>query len=182
MAHLLTPRAVLSFPHLFSPIPKIKGGDPADLVYSCSLLFAPAEQKTPEFKAMQQAVIDAAKEKLGANVNLKTLDLPFHDGASKDYEGYGPGVVYINARSKKKPGIVGRRLQDITDPEDVYAGQIVIASVSAFGWSFSGKKGVSFGLNHIQVVDKDAARIDGRVAANKAFSPLDDLEDADSPF
>ncbi len=177
--HLLTPKGVLSFPALFAPKARSQGSEP---VYSCSILFAPAEQKSPEYKALQQGVLDVAKEKFGANVNMKALMLPFRDAAEKEYEGYGPGVIYINPWTKTKPGIVDGRLQDVLDRNEVYAGQIVRANVTPFAWTNSGKRGVSFGLNHIQLVDKNAPRIDGRIAANKAFTPLEDLEDADSPF
>jgi Protein of unknown function (DUF2815) len=179
MAHFVTPEAVLSFPALFVPKPRTQAPG-AELFYSCSLLFGPEARKTPEWKALQQGVIDAAKAKLGANVNIKTIDNPFRDGAEKDYSGYGPGVIYISPRSKGEnapPGVVDKRLQKVIDPARVYSGAIVRASVTPFAWNFQGKKGVSFGLNHIQLVNETAPRIDGRVSAEKAFSPIEDLED-----
>jgi hypothetical protein len=180
MAQLNTPYAVLSFPRLFAPKERAPGdGNP---VYSCSLLFAPSDQKSPEYKKMQEAVLTAAREKFGANVNVKSLVLPFRDAGEKDYEGYDDGVVYISPWSSKRPGIVDSRLQDVLDADEVFAGQVVRANVTPFAWSNTGRKGVSFGLNHIQIIKKDAPRIDGRIAANKAFSAIEDGGDEDRPF
>jgi Protein of unknown function (DUF2815) len=178
---LITPYATLSFPNLFTPKPGPGGGDPK---YSCALLFDAAAQKSKEFKKMQEAVIEAAKQKFGPTVNMNKLWLPFRDAGEKadQYQGYEEGVIVINPQSKQKPGIVNSRNQDVLLPEEVYAGQIVRAQVVAFPFDKAGKKGVSFGLNHIQIVKHDAPRIDGRVSASKAFDVIDEDEEADAPF
>lgn len=189
MSHLVTPNAVLSFPHLFVPAPRIKGDPNAELVYSCTLLFNAEARKTPEWKAIEQALIDTARAFHGEKFNLKNLaEWPLRDGAQKEYAGYGPGIVYIAATSKQRPGVVNRRNQKIEkDDEDVndlvYAGAIVRASLSPYGWNYSNsKRGVSLGLNHIQIVDATGPRLDGRVPLDKAFPALDELEDNDIPF
>jgi hypothetical protein len=179
MTALLTPYATLSFPTLFTPKPRSEGGDP---VFSCSLLFGVSEQKSKEYKALQAACVEAAKNKFGATVNLSSVAMPFRDASEKDYVGYDDGVMYINPWSKQKPGIVDARLGDILDPAQVYAGQIVRAQVTPFAWLNTGKKGVSFGLNNIQIIKADAPRIDGRVAANKAFNAVEEAEDEEIPF
>lgn len=176
---LVTPYATISFPTLFSPKPRSEGGEP---VFSCSLLFGESEQKSKEYKAMQQACIVAAKEKFGDKVNLGQLMMPFRNAADKDYTGYDEGVMYINPWTKNKPGVVDARLQDVLDPSQVYAGQIVRAQVTPFAWQNSGKRGVSFGLNNIQIVKADAPRIDGRIPASKAFGAIDSEADEDAPF
>ena len=180
MAALITPYATLSFPNLFTPKPRAEGGEP---VYSCALLFDESAQKSKEYKAMQEACMAAFKEKFGATASTKGATFPFRDASEKSdkYQGYEEGVMYINPWTKNKPGIVDARLQDVLLPEQVYAGQVVRAQVAPFAWTNSGKKGVSFGLNHIQIVKHDAPRIDGRVAANKAFDALED-ESEEVPF
>lgn len=180
MPALITPYAVLSFPTLFTPKPRTQGGEP---VYSCSLLFNEAAQRSVEFKALQDAVKECAIEKFGAKVNLSQISLPFRDAGEKadKYAGYEEGVVYINPWTKQKPGVVDARLQDVLVADDVYAGQIVRAQITPFAYSTSGNRGVSFGLNHVQIVKADAPRIDGRASANKVFGALED-EMADAPF
>jgi hypothetical protein len=181
MPALITPYATLSFPTLFVPKPRAEGGE---AVYSAALLFDVPAQKTKEYKAMQNACIDAAREKWGANVNLSQVHMPFRDASEKSdkYQGYEDGMTFINPWSKNKPGIVDARLQDVLLPEQVFAGQIVRAQIAPFAWTNSGKKGVSFGLNHIQIVKHDAPRIDGRVSANKAFNAIEVEEDETIPF
>jgi hypothetical protein len=175
---LNTPYATLSFPQLFSPKPRAEGGEP---VFSCSLLFNTEQMKSPEFKAMQNAVLALAKEKF-PNTPVKTLMLPFRDASEKNYSGYEDGMLYISPWSKYKPGIVDVRLQDVLDPAEVWAGQKVRANVLPFAWTNTGKRGISFGLNHIQIIDKSAPRIDGRAAANKVFEAVEAEDDTDSPF
>lgn len=176
MAALNTPYGTLSFPHLFTPRPRSEGGDP---VYSCAVIFDPASQRSKEFKAIQDACIAVAKEKFGEKVNISSLQMPFKDAAEKadKYEGYNEGDVFISPWSKNKPGVVNTRLQDVLVPDEVFAGQLVRANVNPFAWSKSGKRGVSLGLNHLQIVKANAPRIDGRAPANKAFDAIESDED-----
>ena len=59
--------------------------------------------------------------------------------------------------------------EDILLPEEVWAGQMVRANVTPKFWNNHGKRGVSFYLNHIQVIKTDTPRIDGKASAAKAF-------------
>lgn len=187
MAGIVTPMATLSFPQLFEMKARARG---ADEVYSCSLLFSPEIQKTPEFKALKEACKEVFVEKFGEEAFSKGIESPFHDASKKEYEAYDEGWVYISPWTKNKVGIVDRNRNDVLAPDDVYAGQIVRAYVNPFAWENSGRKGVSFGLNGIQILVKDAPRIDGRTSLNKVFddgAALPDAEemeteDADSPF
>jgi len=173
--NILTPNATLSFPALFAPKPRSEGAKP---VYSCSLLFSPEAQRSPEYKAMQMACANAAKAKFGADVKFASLLLPFRDAGEKEHAGYEEGWTYISPWSEQRPGVVDAQVQDVIDPSLVYAGQTVRASIAPFAWKNSGRMGVSFGLNHLQLV-KEGTRIDGRIPANKAFKPI---EDSESPF
>lgn len=179
-----TPYATLSFPHLFTPRPRAEGTKP---VYSCSLLFDEASQASPEYKKMQTAVVDTAKEKFGPTVAMKSLVLPFRDAGEKEYKGYLPGMTYINCSRDPAMfgpvGIVNQRLQQVLDPNEIYPGLIVRALLEPFAWANTGRKGVSFGLVHIQIVKK-GERIDGRLPPEQAFSAIeeDDDELAGAPF
>ena len=182
-APLITPYSVLSFANVFVPKPRAEGS-PA--VYSCSLIFGPAEQKSKEYKAMLDSCIAAAREKFGDKVRLQDLMMPFRDAGEKadKYVGYEEGKTYVSPWTKNRPGIVDNQNRIINDPNEVYAGQIVRAQVVPFAWTNSGKKGVSFGLNHLQIIKGDAPRIDGRVPVDKAFGVVDSEEGDDDniPF
>lgn len=181
MPDMITPYATLSFPVLFSPRPRSEGGDPA---YSCSLLFSPEAQKTAGYKAMVKAVEDLITEKF-AKVNRASLSLPFRDAGEKEgrYEAYKAGWTFISPWTKSgRPGVIDRECQEVLTPDDVWAGLLVHASVRPFAWANSGKRGVSFGLNHIQIVRSDVPRIDGRISASRAFSKIEDEEMEQLPF
>lgn len=181
MPDLTTPYATLSFPVLFSPRPRSEGGEPC---YSCSLLFSPDAQKSAPYKAMVKAVGALITEKF-PKVNRAALSLPFRDAAEKEgqYEGYNDGWSYISPWTKSgRPSIVDRDMNEVLTPDDVWAGLLVRASVRPFSWVNSGKRGISFGLNHLQIVRTDVPRIDGRISASKAFSRIEDDEMEDMPF
>ena len=167
MSAINTPYATLSFANLFTPRPRGEDGKP---VYNCVLIFDPTQQKSPAYKALQDACIAAAKKEFGDNVPLKNVMMPFKDAGEKAYDGYHPGDTYISPWSKNKPGIVDRNREDILLPEEVWSGQLVRANVVPFAWTHTGKKGVSFGLNHVQVIESEGRqRLDGRPSPGSAF-------------
>ena len=168
MAHINTPYGTLSFPSLFQPRARADGGEP---VYSAVLLFNPEQQKTKEFKAMIDACNAKAKEKFGADVKLKDVKLPFRDAGEKagQWGGFEEGDVFISPWSVGKPTVVDAFRETIFTPEDVWAGQLVRMNLTPYAWTNSGRKGVSFALNHVQIVDPDRPRIDGRASASSAF-------------
>ena len=181
--HLVTPYAIISFPHLFTPRPKAEGGKP---VYSAAFLFDEKAQKTPQFKAMKDVVEAIIKEKF-PKVARSQLYIPFRDGEEKadQYDGYA-GTVFFNASSDRKPPIIDARKQPVLLPEEVWAGQLVRASINPFPFDRAGNKGVSWGLNSVQIVKADMPRIDGALSPEKTFDDLPEeyagADDNDSPF
>lgn len=179
MAAINTPYATLSFQNLFTPRPRAEGGEP---VYSCALIFDPAQQKSPKYKALVEACNEAARSEWGDNVNLKQIRMPFRDAGEKSYEGYHAGDTFISPWSKNKPGIVDTNRQDILLPEEVWSGQLVRANVVPFAWTHTGKRGVSFGLNHVQVIQSQGRqRLDGRPTAGSAFDD-GEVKEEGAPF
>jgi hypothetical protein len=178
---LITPLAILSYPHLAQPQKPNKEGEQGK--YSCTLIFTPELLADPKEKALyeklQLAALDAAKEKFGSNaeklLKSETFRKPFRSDA--EAKGYPAGSKFINIRSAQQPGIVypyagpdGKPLRMPLDKikDEMYAGVIVRASVSPFGYDNSGNKGVSFGLNNLQKI-RDGERIDGRTAPENEF-------------
>lgn len=178
---IVTPYAILSFPQVFAPKARAEGQDP---VYSASLIFDEAAQKTPEFKALKASAETAAKDRF-PKLSPAQLMMPFRDAGEKDYQGYDPGKVYINPWSNRQPPVIDARKQRVLLPEQVFAGQRVRALVAPFAWEKAGKRGVSFGLNSLQIVTANMPRIDGTVSPEKAFNdlPEEDIGDDESiPF
>lgn len=192
-----TPKARIMFPTLFearaykSQAPK----------FSCTLVFDKEAQESPQFKAMKEAAIAAAKAKFGEKLP-KNMKSPFHDGEEKDNSdgdrlaGFEGDVVYVNVSSKRQPVVVDRNkvkndqgeyvFPTITDPSIVYEGSYVRARVNAYAYDVDGGKGVAFGLNKIQFVG-DGPKIVR--AGSRAEDDFDDVGgknasegDADSIF
>lgn len=178
---LNTPRGILSFPTFFQPKSRSEGNEP---VYSGTIIFSPERQATTAYKALVEACVAAAKKEWGLNVNLKTVKMPFRDGAEKagQWAGYNDGDVFINPWTKNRPTIVDNHRETVTLPEEVWAGQEVRMNVSPFAWTNSGKKGVSLALNHVQIVRNDMPRIDGRGSASDVFDDGEVDEEEDAPF
>ena len=188
MSKVITPEAILSYPWLFNPQPPMEGSK-EDPKYGAVFVFDTEAQDTPEFKAMKAAAIEVAKEKWGTNavkmLQEGKLTTPFRT----DRDGYAEGSVSVGAKSKSPPGIVSiypdenGKPSKIEDESKVYPGVIVRASMRAFAYDVAGNKGISFGLNNVQIL-RDGDRLDGRVAAQDEFeadmdavASLDDLTD-----
>jgi hypothetical protein len=165
---LNSPYGTLAFPHVFQPRARAEGGEP---VFSATLIFSPAQQKSPAYKAMQDGCIEAARKEFGDKIQMRDVRLPFRDAGEKagKYNGFNEGDVFINPWTKSKPGVVNAQRQEVLLPEEVWAGQLVRFNVTPYAWVNSGKKGVSLALNHIQIIKTDTPRIDGRASASAAF-------------
>lgn len=183
MTKVITPEAIISYPHIFEPQTPPGANEP---VYSCALVFADDVDLT-NMKAAASAV---AKEKWGdkAREMLKggKIRMPFReDGEEK---GYPVGSTFMNVKSKQQPGVVSIYADEngkpavISDPSAIYPGAIVKASLRAYAYDVNGNRGVSFSLGNIQKV-RDGQRMDGRLSAADEFTaeakPTADIEDLD---
>lgn len=176
MSSIRTPIGILSFPVLFSPRPRAPGGEP---VYQCSLLFDQQAQKHPDFDALRKAVREAIDEQWGQGKSqdrafLGTIRTPFRKCGEKSYKGYNiPGGLFISPWTKSRPGVVDAQRNEITVPEDIWAGQLARATVAPFAYNQAGNKGVSFALNNLQICRTDGERLDGRTNAKEDFPDYD---------
>lgn len=177
MASVITPIGILSFPHLFVPKPRAPG---AEAVYSCTLIFDLNAQRDPQWLALRRAVMEEIDNKNGIGKSkdpkfMTGLRSPFRKCDEKEYSGYDiEGGYFISAWSKSRPGIVDARRNEISVPDDVWAGQAARISVTPFYYNVSGNRGVSFMLNNIQICRVDGPRLDGRRQARDEFDDFDD--------
>jgi hypothetical protein len=185
-----TPIGVLSFPALFKPRAPSPG---AEERFSVVLIFDPAAQATPEYKAMKKAVMDAATAKWGVKaadmIRNGQVHMPFRDAAEKSqWPGFYDGSVFINPWSKQKPDVIDGRLQDVV-PSDVFPGVKGRVTYTVFAYETAGKKGVSFGLNNVQLTDFTGERLDGKKKGAQDFDAMDgddqtsnQMDEDDLPF
>lgn len=151
-----------------------------DAKYSICLLI-PKEDKATLHKlavAMDEAVQEGISSKWGGK-KPKNLHLPLRDGDEEraeeapEYE----GMMFLNANSNTKPGIVDKDLNEILDPDEVYSGCWGRASINFFPYDSNGNRGVGVGLNNIQKL-KDGEHLGAaRAKAEDDFG--DGFEDED---
>lgn len=101
------------------------------------------------------------------------LTSPFHDQAEKpQYNGFNPGLTFINHTSKFKPRIVDVNKNDIVDPARVYPGAWAILVLNAYAYGKNPpqpKKGIAFGLQAVMLIGDDTPLAGGAVDPREAF-------------
>ena len=137
----------LSFPSLFEKT-SFEGSEPK---YSAVLLFPLGVSVAPLMQAAQKT----AFEEWGEKSKKMTLHNPFRDQGMKQLAGYVKGAPFITVSTKQKPGVVGPDMKPIMDPEEIYAGCWVLATIRPFSFDATAKKGVSFGLQNILKIADD---------------------------
>jgi hypothetical protein len=170
---ITTPKFRMSFPHLLKPHSGFKNQEP---VYSVQMLFA----KTADISVLKKAAADAATKKWGSKENWPQFKHPvFKDGdlKAKKLSGY-EGMLVVEARSKFKPGIVDAALDEVIDPAKIYAGRWARATVTCYAYDNQFGKGISFGLQNIQLLE-DAPSFSGRKNAKDDFDAVEELSSGD---
>lgn len=179
-----TPLVLINFPELF--VAKPKGGQAGqDLVFSVLGAFKKAEWNIPNgpWQGVKDIIAAAMEEEFGAGASrdadlikrMKSGDgsaWPIRDGANAKLNGVTADDFTLRPWSKFQPGVIDRNKQDIIDPKRVWSGQMARLSISAFGWDNKGKRGVSFNLEAVQIVNEDMPRLDGRRAAADQFDDV----------
>lgn len=159
-----------SFLHCWEP-DSVNGSEPK---YSVSAIIPKSDTKTI---AKIKAAIESAKQdsisKWGGKIppNLK---LPLRDGDidRPDDEAYA-GSYFVNANSRQAPQVVDKRVQPILDQSEVYSGCYGQISVTFYGYSSNGNRGIAAGLGNIQKL-KDGETLGGRMNAKEEFESVED--------
>lgn len=182
MIKVMTPNFRVSFPQVFEA-KAMPGSDKKKFSMVC--LFNIAEiNKNPEQKKLWDAVVasvkQAAVEEWGDKIPAK-LQNPFRKGEEKEqYQGYGPGVIFISATTTSKPGLADANLQRIISPDDFYAGCYARATINPYPWTYMGKSGISFGLQNIQKIKDGEPLGGGRTKVEDDFNAMAVAEDSGS--
>lgn len=167
---VVTPEFRASYMHVFEA-QEYNG----EKVFSVVALF----DKKTDLSPLKKAANAAIEEEYGADKSKwpRNLKSPFRDG-DKEREGTDgyEGKIFITFKSKQRPNIVDRKLQDIIDADDFQSGDYGRAEVVAAAYDNQGNKGVSFWLWSIQKT-RDGDRFGGRQHPAQSGAFGDPLED-----
>ena len=150
-----------------------------DAKFSICLLI-PKEDKAT-LKKIKAAIDEAIQEGISSKWNGKkpaNVKLPLRDGDEEradeapEYE----GMMFLNANSTQKPGIVDKYLNEILDPDEVYSGCWGRASINFYPFSVNGNKGIGVGLNNVQKL-KDGEHLGAARASAESDFGGEDFED-----
>lgn len=160
----------VSYPHLFHPY-SFNESDTEE--YSVVALFP----KNTDLKKLKKAIKKVANNKWPGK-NSKKIRMPeFKDGDElEDSNGESlketEDKIVINFRTKlRKPLVLDKHRQPITDEEEIYGGCYGVAVVEPYAWENQFGKGVSIGLQGFQKT-RDGERFASSIT-------VDDFEDID---
>lgn len=167
----------LSYVHLFEAHSQ---DSDQDAKFSCVILIPKSDKQTlSKIDAAFKAAAEQGKNSKFDGKMPANLATTLHDGDEEgdleknpEYEGH----MYMSISSKTQPGIIDSAVNPILDSTEVYSGCYARVSMNAFPYNYKGKKGVSFGLNHVQKV-RDGDFLGGRSRAEDDFDPIEDEGD-----
>ena len=170
--NVLTPECRVSYVHVFRPQKAMNAGE--DPRYSVVALFKPGE----DLAALKNAAAQACAAEWGPDPSKwpSNLHNPFRDQGDKEgTDGYVKGAKFLTATSKNKPGLVIKVngvCHDIVEEKDFYSGCYAILCVRPFTFDIKGKRGVSFGLQHVLKM-RDGEPLGGRTNPTDAFKAVE---------
>ncbi len=168
--NIITPKARLSYPKLFTPQAPEKPGDKPK--WGGAFIF----EEGTDLEEMKAAALEVAVSRHGAEaadlIRAGKIHWPFRTDAK---DGYPAGCTWMNINTTQQPGVIGPNKEPMTE-RDVYPGCYVRASIGAYYFDRGTKKGVTFGLNNVQKL-ADGERLDNRKMAEEEFDevPTDDV-------
>lgn len=176
-----TPEFRVSYPNVFTARMNDLSGKEE---YSLVALFP----KGADMTELQNAAKAAIKAKWGDKAP-KGLRSPFRKHEEKANEdgslpiGYEEGGIFINVKSKMRPGVVGTNIDEMTgklevlDETSFYPGCYARMTVNAYAYDQKGNRGVSFGLRNVQKL-RDGDPLGGRSRPEDDFEPVETADGA----
>lgn len=163
--HVITGKCRLSYAHIWEPA-SIDGNSPEK--YSACVIIRDSGTLEKVKRAQEAAIQEGVKSKWKGKRPAK-LKLPLRSGGEERPEDeVFQGCYFLNASSKKQPGVVDLARNEILDKEEVYSGCYCRFSLNFYPFSVNGNNGVAVGLNNIQKV-ADGERLGGGSRAEDDF-------------
>jgi hypothetical protein len=177
--NIKTPRFTASYLTIVKPRAAEPGKEPE---YSVAMLWP----RTADLKAIKAEIDRVAFEKFGKE-GVEKIRAGKWKGYLRDGNDKAEGEkhaeykdkLFLNAKAKTRPGVVGVDGFPI-DPGEVYSGCDFHASLRFYAYDQKGNKGVGCGLQALLLVHK-GTRLDGRADATEEFSDFTpDVRESDA--
>lgn len=168
----------LSFPALFKPTVFNNEKDKKPKYKATFIL--DIKKNAADIAKIKAAMTYVLKEKYGDKIP-KGFKLALRNGAEKpDIDGYGEGVMFIAASSDKKPRVVERNLDELSEESGKpYAGCFVNATIRMWVMDNGYGKRVNASLRAVQFLEHGEAFGEKPVDPNEEFEALPESESAD---
>lgn len=170
--NIILPRARMVYPALFRPSLMKGETDESKAKYQVSLLLPgdvnldPVRQRIEEL--LDENLTTAQKSGKVKKPFIKTAETKLADMA-EDF----PITVRLNANLQSKPQVIDASAQNVDDESEVYSGRWCFVSCRPFFYDHpQGGKGVSLGLQNVQLLEHDEAIAGGRARAEDEFVPV----------
>ena len=124
--------------------------------------------------ALKSAAKQALTTKWGDKIP-KNVRNPLRDGDTEtksDGSPLGPeyeGHWFATVKSSQRPGIIDAQGHELLGAQDVGSGDYGRVSVNAYAYDAAGNKGVAFGLNNVQLLERGEPLGGGRPSAAADF-------------
>lgn len=169
---VVTPKARMSYPHLFEP--NTQGEYPSNK-YEVTLLIP----KSANIEPLRAEVLKVAKEAFpGKNLTMEQLAFsPIRDGDAEEKGGEYKGHWFLKAKSGRAPALLGadtRPLSPLTAKELVYGGAFCHVKVRPFSYVQAGRPGVTWSLEAVQVLPGGERFGGGSGSASDGFTAFED--------
>lgn len=173
-SQVVTGKVRLSYVNIFNAR-RFQEGQEAK--YSLTILIDKKDKATLNKikKAIEEAKQKGKTEKWGGKIP-GNLWIPLRDGDDEraeeapEYE----GMMFMNCKNSRKPGIVDENCNEILDATEVYSGCYGRVGLDFFAFNSNGNKGIGVSLNTVQKLE-DGECLGGAMAdAESDFGDDDD--------
>ena len=118
-----------------------------------------SKDDTETVGALKAAAKAALQAKFGEKIPPKVRN-PMRDGDTETKSNGDPlgdeykNSYFVTVKSNKRPGIIDAHGVELLGADDVVSGDFGRVSLNAFAYDQAGNRGVSFGLNNVQLLEK----------------------------
>lgn len=175
---VVTGKVRLSYVALLEP----KAFEGQEAKYSTVILIPKTDKATiKKIQDAQKAAYEAAKNDKLKGIKWERVKTTLRDGDedmdTEEHPEYA-GHMFMSISSKTKPQIIDKYKNKVDSAEEVYSGVYARVSLNAYAYNTAGNKGISCGLNNVQIV-APGDYLGGKASADADFDEWEDEDEED---